>query len=66
MIIVVCLHSLDYIHVLKVKFVMVFLLQNGWSPLYTASFKNNVAVVKTLIEERATNIDQTTKVVKCN
>ena len=47
----------------RVKFVTVFLLQNGWSPLYTASFMNNVAVVKTLTEEGA-NVDQITKVVK--
>ena len=34
-------------------FMMTFVLQDGWSPLYTASFKGHLDIVKTLIEAGA-------------
>ena len=45
--------------------VMMFLLQNGWSPLCGASFNGHCAVVKTLIEAGA-NVNQITKVCAFN
>ena len=41
---------------------MTFVLQNGWSPLYIASFNGHLDVVKTLIEAGA-SVNQTNKVV---
>ena len=40
---------------------MTFVLQGGWSPLYTASRYGHLDVVKTLLEAGA-NINQATKV----
>ena len=40
---------------------MTFVLQNGCSPLYTASFYGHLGVVKTLLEAGA-NINQANKV----
>ena len=40
---------------------MTFVLQNGWSPLFTASLNVHLDVVKTLLEAGA-NINQVNKV----
>ena len=40
---------------------MTFVLQDGWSSLYTASFKGHLDIVKTLIEAGA-NVNQAIKV----
>ena len=40
---------------------MTFVLQDGWSPLYIASFNGHLDVVKTLMEAGA-NINQANKV----
>ena len=43
---------------------MIFVLQDGWSPLIVASNAGHLDVVKTLIEAGA-NVNQTTKVGIC-
>ena len=40
---------------------MTFVLQDGWSPLYAASYNGHLDIVKTLIEAGA-NVNQATKV----
>ena len=40
---------------------MAFVLQDGWSPLHTASFNGRLDIVKTLIEAGA-NVNQANKV----
>ena len=42
---------------------MIFVLQDGWSPLVRASDEGHLDVVKTLIEARA-NVNHTNKVGK--
>ena len=43
---------------------MTFVLQDGWSPLFTVSFNGHLEVVKTLIEAGA-KINQANKVGTC-
>ena len=44
---------------------MGFVLQNGWTPLVSASHDGHLEIVKSLIEA-GTDVNHTTKVVKIN